>query len=66
MSRSMKEKASFTIVNGNTVVSFKVDGSTVVAIREAFSFLSPERRLKVLAQLQAKQATLLEREGNEH
>ena len=63
MSKPVKESASFKIASGDTTVSFNVDGSTVLALVEAFTWLTPERRLKVLDRMQAKQAELLEREA---
>jgi hypothetical protein len=62
MGKPVKETASFKIANGDTSVSFKVEGSTVFALVEAFSWLTPARRLNVLESLQVKQAELLERE----
>lgn len=58
-----KEAASFRIKNGETSVSFKVEGSMVAALVEAFTWLAPERRLKVLERMQAKQVELLAKEA---
>lgn len=63
MPKPIKETASFRIKNGDTAVSFKVDGSTVLALVEAFTWLTPERRLKVLERMQAKQVALLAAEA---
>ena len=63
MSKPVKETASFRIKNGDTAVSFKVEGSTVAAIVEAFTWLTPERRLKLLERLQAKQVELLAKQA---
>lgn len=63
MPKPIKETATFRIKNGDTTVSLKVEGSTVGALIQAFTFLSPERRLKVLERMQAKQAALLEAEA---
>lgn len=57
--KPVKESASFTIKNGDVAVTFKVQGSAVTAIVEAFNWLAPERRLKLLERLQATQAKLL-------
>lgn len=64
MPKPVKESASFRIVNGENAVSFKVDGSVVLAIVEAFTWLSPDRRLILLKRLEAKQAQLLEKEAS--
>lgn len=60
-----KEKASFTIVNPNNMaaISFAVNGSTVAAIDEAFSWLPVGRRVKVLERLNKTHAALLEKEA---
>ena len=63
MSKPPKESASFKINRYDTTVCFKVEGSTVFALVEAFSWLTPERRLNVLEGLHAKQAELLQRES---
>ena len=63
MSKPIKESAAFKIKNGETAVSFKVEGSTVLALVEAFTWLPPDRRLRVLERLQAKQAELLAKEA---
>lgn len=63
MPKPIKESASFRIKNGDIVTSFKVEGSTVAALIEAFAWLTPERRLRVLERIHAKQAMLLEREA---
>ena len=57
------EKASFTIVNASgTAVSFAVKGSVIGAISEAFSWLPPDRRVKLLGRLNAKHAQMLAKE----
>ena len=61
--KTVKERATFVITNGDTSVSFKADGSTVGAIVMAFSMLAPARRLKLLEKLQVKQKELLARES---
>jgi hypothetical protein len=61
--KTVKERATFVITNGDTSVSFKADGSTVGAVVMAFSLLTPERRLKLLEKLQTKQSELLARES---
>lgn len=59
-----KEKCSFRIVNAaGTSLSFNVDGSVVLGMVEAFSWLSPERRLSMLARLEKKQEELLAKEA---
>lgn len=57
------EKSSFTIVNGETAVSFACKGSVVSGIAEAFTWLSPERRAKLLERLNAKHAQLVAKES---
>jgi hypothetical protein len=58
------EKAAFTIANPDGVsVSFKVTGSVIGAIVEAFTWLSPDRRAKLLERLNAKHAHLLAKES---
>ena len=64
MLKPIKETASFKIKShGGAAVSFRVEGSTVAALVEAFGWLTPERRLTVLERLQAKQAELLQAEA---
>ena len=60
----IKESAIFRIKNGETAVSFKVEGSTVAALVEAFTWLTPERRLKVLTRLQSTQDAFLKSEAD--
>ncbi len=58
------EKATFTIVGLDGVaVSFKVAGSVVGAIVEAFTWLHPDRRVRLLERLNAKHAQMLSKEA---
>lgn len=57
------EKSSFVIVNDGNSVSFTANGSVVGGIVEAFSWLPPERRAKLLERLSIKQAQMLAKES---
>lgn len=62
--KEIKEKATFRIktADGNQL-SFDVNGSVVLAMVEAFSWLAPDRRQTLLARLEKKQEELLAREA---
>jgi hypothetical protein len=62
--KTVKERATFVIANGDMSVSFKCDGSTVAAIVMAFELLAPARRQKALERLQDSQTKLLAKEAS--
>lgn len=62
--KEVKEKSSFRIktADGNQL-SFDVNGSVVLGVVEAFSWLPPERHLTMLDRLAKKQEELLAKEA---
>lgn len=57
------EKSSFVIVNDGNSISFTANGSVIGGIAEAFSWLPPDRRAKLLERLNAKHAQMLAKES---